>query len=89
MLYMGVQDQEVMTYQQIWGFPSLNGDKRYVIGQSVFLPLLTSFSDLDMKSQANKAYCKLVYLDKLNRKVSSPEVFAHAYLHARGGEATQ
>ena len=71
MLYLGIQKTgrfkgEAMTYQNIWGLAPASRDKRYVIGQSVFLPLLASYEEVpDATSPANKTNFSLIFLDKL------------------------
>lgn len=69
MLYLGTkainQETAAMTYQNIWGLAPANRDKRYIIGQSVFLPLLKNYPEnADANSLANKPIFKLVYLDE-------------------------
>ncbi len=69
MLYIGNKDVEgqglsAMTYQNVWGMSPASHDKRYVIGQSVFLPLLRYYPDNpDVESLAARATFRLVYLD--------------------------
>jgi cell wall-associated NlpC family hydrolase len=72
MLYIGEQADKTesprpITYQNLWGLRNLNATLRYVIGESVFIPLLKSFPErLDIQSQASHRDFKLVYLDTLN-----------------------
>lgn len=81
MLYVGNKtmdnkDVEAVTYQNVWGLSPLSKDKRYVIGQSLFLPLLNAYPEHpEVNSLANKAYFKLVYLDALDAESASPEAF--------------
>ena len=85
MLYVGNKmmdnnDSEVVTYQNIWGLSPASRDTRYVIGQSLFFPLLKSYPENpDISSLADKSYFKLVYLDELDLKVSSPQAFARQF----------
>ena len=71
MLYVGNKDidnrgVEAITYQNIWGMAPKSRDRRYVIGQSLFFPLLKSYPENpDVISLADKAIFKLVYLDKI------------------------
>lgn len=85
MLYVGKNykdnlSADPITYQNIWGLQNTNGTNRYVIGQSVFLPLIRYFPEQpDIKSQANRAYFKLIYLDALESKMDSPQLFARKF----------
>lgn len=85
MLYIGnitVNDQIIpMTYQNVWGLSPKNKDKRYVIGQAVFLPLLEKFAQTDISSQADKNYLKLIFIDKLNQ-IDNPQDFKKAFIRA-------
>lgn len=55
----------VMTYQNMWGLSPNPPTRRAVIGQSVFFPLLLQFpEDRHLKSQANKKYFQISYLDE-------------------------
>ncbi|MCX7115623.1 MAG: SH3 domain-containing protein [Gammaproteobacteria bacterium] len=71
MLYLGEKQHgafagEPMTYQNLWGLAPESRDKRYVVGQSVFLPLLKQFSEQpDIQSQAAKKSFSLVFLRHL------------------------
>ncbi len=71
MLYLGIKEQgtfhgEPMTYQNIWGLAPISRDKRYVIGQSLFLPLLKSYQEApDATSLADKSLFELIFLDEL------------------------
>lgn len=84
MLYVGnkkmdTNEMEAISYQNVWGLSPKNKDKRYVIGQSLFLPILRYFPENpDINSQANATYFKLVYLDKLDSKMDSPQAFARS-----------
>lgn len=72
MLYLGnikTKDgtTQPITYQNVWGLAPITKDKRYIIGQSLFLPLLKDYPEKpDVISQADKPYFKLIFLDKLN-----------------------
>ncbi|MCL9684005.1 SH3 domain-containing C40 family peptidase [Legionella maioricensis] len=85
MLYVGnkkMDDQQFapMTYQNVWGLSPESRDKRYVIGQSLFFPLLKYYPENpDVSSLANKAYFKLVYLDELGANATSPQAFAKQF----------
>jgi hypothetical protein len=63
-LYIGNDKNNPMTYQNIWGLRSrTDKNARYIIGSSVFLPLLLSYDDeQDAISLADKKYFKLIYL---------------------------
>jgi SH3 domain (SH3b1 type)/NLPC_P60 stabilising domain, N term/NlpC/P60 family len=66
---------EAISYQDIWGLASANHDKRYIIGQSLFLPLLKQYPENSgAGSPAGKAIFKLVFLDELNLN-DSPQEF--------------
>lgn len=73
MLYLGEQKTgrykgSAMTYQNIWGMAPASRDKRYVLGQAVFFPLLKSYDEApDAKSLADKPIFSLIFLDKLNQ----------------------
>lgn len=85
MLYTGNKEidnhkTEAMTYQNVWGLSPESKDKRYIIGQSLFFPLLKYYPENpDINSLANKAYFKLVYLDELEVKAPSPQTFAKRF----------
>jgi hypothetical protein len=85
MLYIGnkkMDDQQLvpMTYQNVWGLAPESRDKRYVIGQSLFFPLLKYYPENpDVSSLANKTYFKLVYLDELSSNKISPQSFAKQF----------
>lgn len=85
MLYVGQkanhQDSVPMTYQNVWGLRNTDEDRRYVIGQSVFLPLLTYFPEhSDIQSQANHSDFKLIYLDSLESTTTeSPSMFVKRF----------
>ena len=86
MLYIGNKgiDQHTgaaMTYQNVWGMSPASHDKRYVIGQSLFFPLLKNDPDhSDISSLAGKSDFKLIYLDELNVKADSPSSFANRFI---------
>ncbi|WP_133136368.1 SH3 domain-containing protein [Legionella rowbothamii] len=89
MLYIGTQDindnkATAITYQNIWGLSPESHDKRYIIGQSLFFPLLKQYPETpDASSLASKANFKLIYLDELNLKASTPQDFANNFLKQR------
>ncbi|KTD44824.1 SH3 domain-containing protein [Legionella quateirensis] len=89
MLYVGNKDIEgnkaaAITYQNLWGMTPESRDKRYVIGQSLFFPLLKQYSEYpDASSLAGKSNFKLVYLDELNLKADTPQSFANLFLEQR------
>jgi hypothetical protein len=84
-LYVGKkvinQNQTVaISYQNVWGLSPETHDKRYIIGQSLFLPLLEHYTENpDASSPANKPIFKLIFLDELNSK-DSPQDFTHRFL---------
>lgn len=79
MLYVGTHGGDAMTYQNLWGLAPANRDKRYVVGQAIFLPLLKHYPEnADISSPASKATFKLVYLDELNAKLT-PQAFAASF----------
>ncbi|KTC93083.1 MULTISPECIES: SH3 domain-containing protein [Legionella] len=78
---LGNQEVEAISYQNVWGLAPKSRDKRYVIGQSAFLPLLKYFPENpDINSQANASYFKLVYLDNLQPKAESPQAFSKKFM---------
>lgn len=82
MLYVGNKDIDnnatAITYQNIWGMSPESGNKRYVIGRSLFLPLVKYYPENpDASSLANKSKFMLIYLDKLNLKTDLPQSFAN------------
>lgn len=88
MLYIGTKDIEnnkavAITYQNVWGASPDSRDKRYVIGQSLFFPLLKHYPENpDASSFAGKSKFKLVYLDALN-VTDYPQDFANTFLKKR------
>jgi len=86
MLYLGNKDIDnhmaaAMTYQNIWGLAPASRDKRYVIGQSLFFPLLKSYPENpDAVSLAAKANFKLVFLDRLDVTADPPRSFIDSFL---------
>jgi cell wall-associated NlpC family hydrolase len=82
MLYVGTTDnQQIMTYQNIWGMAPAQRDARFVIGQSLFFPLLQSYPEKpELSSLASKSYFKLVFLDELNTTEDSPSKFTNRFL---------
>lgn len=87
MLYMGNREGEAMTYQNLWGLAPANRDKRYIVGQSLFLPLLKYYEENpDIGSLANKSAFKLVYLDELHTKKTTPQGFTKYFTMVQGIE---
>ncbi len=85
MLYMGNHEEEAMTYQNLWGLAPANRDKRYVVGQSLFLPLLKYYQESpDISSLANKSAFKLVYLDELDTRAATPQAFTKYFTAMQG-----
>jgi cell wall-associated NlpC family hydrolase len=86
MLYVGNKDiknnnEAIITYQNVWGLSPEDGSIRYVIGRSLFLPLLKSYPENpNIRSLASTTNFKLIYLDKLALKVESPHEFANRLL---------
>lgn len=89
MLYLGTtkagsQESEAMTYQNVWGLSPATKDKRYVIGQSLFLPLLKSYPEnREISSLADHSFFKLIYLDELPQKQLAPQAFARQFTNMR------
>ena len=89
MLYIGnktieAHEVESVTYQNVWGLSPANKDKRYVIGQSLFFPLLKYYPENpDVTSLASKTYFKLIYLDQLDTIMVSPQAFAKHFTKPR------
>ncbi|TAL63246.1 MAG: hypothetical protein EPN84_05280 [Legionella sp.] len=89
MLYVGNKEVnnhqiEAITYQNIWGLSPASKDKRYVIGQALFFPLLKYYPENpEINSLANKAKFKLIYLDELERKDVSPKTFIRYFTQTR------
>jgi hypothetical protein len=85
MLYIGNKaganhEVEAMTYQNVWGLSPENKDKRYVIGQALFLPLLKNYPENpDISSLASKSIFKLVFLDELKEQTPSLELFVRRF----------
>jgi cell wall-associated NlpC family hydrolase len=84
MLYVGnktINNQlEAITYQNIWGLSPENKAMRYVVGESVFLPMLKQFPEnTAINSQANAPVFKMVYLDRLSKTEPSPQAFADSF----------
>lgn len=88
MLYVGNKDIDnnkaaAITYQNVWGMAPENRDKRYVIGQSLFFPLLKNYPENpDVTSLASKSHFKLIFLDELDLN-DSPHGFANRFLVQR------
>lgn len=81
MLYVGNNKTVAITYQNVWGMSPENHDKRYVIGQSLFFPLLKHYPENpDVGSLAGKSGFKLVFLDELNPEADLPHRFAKRFL---------
>jgi cell wall-associated NlpC family hydrolase len=85
MLFVGNEkisknESQAITYQNIWGLVPKTKDKRYVIGRSLFFPLLEYYPEKpDIHSQADKKSFKLLYLDELSSKVISAKDFVRRY----------
>lgn len=65
-----------LSYQNMWGLRAVPGiARRVVIGQSVLLPLLTSYpEDPTLLSELNQKTFKLFYLDELPVNITSTNV---------------
>lgn len=80
MLYVGTNKDDAITYQNAWGMSPENRDKRYIIGQSLFIPLLKYYPENpDISSPAGRPVLQLVYLDELDLKSDSPQRFANTF----------
>ena len=84
MLYVGntkINNQsEAVTYQNVWGLSPENKATRYVIGGSVFLPMLKTFQEnTQINSQASGPAFKLVQLDEVGSTEMSPQKFADSF----------
>lgn len=81
MLFVGTQannaqESTPITYQNVWGLAPASKDKRYLIGQSLFLPLLKTYPEApDAISFANKSLFKLVFLNRLTNTLETPSSF--------------
>lgn len=83
MLYVG-NNGSAITYQDVWGMSPKNRDKRYVIGQSIFFPLLKTYPEnTDVASLAGRDVFQLVFLDALLLKRYTPRSFAAQFLAER------
>jgi cell wall-associated NlpC family hydrolase len=88
MLYLGSykhEDQEStpITYQNIWGLAPPSKDKRYILGQSVLLPLLKYYPEYpDARSLAGSSYFKLIFLDELNPEMPPARFIKHFRVNA-------
>lgn len=85
MLYVGTNsdkfNQAPITYQNVWGLRDRSHQKRYVIGQSVFIPLLSVFPERpDAQSEASHSKFKLVFLDALAQKNETVQEFYNRYV---------
>lgn len=91
-LYVGKKDlgeqlQAPITYQNLWGLSPKNRDKRYVIGQSVFLTLLKTYPEHpSLVSHAGETLFQLIFLDQLNPNSDSPDVFVSKFIAAEPSE---
>lgn len=57
------------SYQQMWGMSPKDRNSRSVIGQSVFLPLLTSYpEDKNLVSELDNGLFQVVYLNQFSDK---------------------
>ncbi|MBA2656259.1 MAG: SH3 domain-containing protein [Tatlockia sp.] len=75
-LYLGEKNQMAISYQNVWGLSPANRDKRYVIGQSVLLPIVKSFQEnSEIDSQANRNFFKMVFLDELTATPETPREY--------------
>lgn len=80
MLYLGNKNMAgeknvAISYQNIWGLPSEKGDRRYVIGQSIFFPLLKSYVEQpNARPNADSKFFKLIFLDALPETDSAPSL---------------
>jgi len=65
-----------LSYQNMWGLGAVSGAaRRVVIGQSVLLPLLTSYSeDPALSSQLNKKTFQLLYLDEFPANITPANI---------------
>lgn len=87
MLYMGNHEADAMTYQNLWGLAPASRDKRYIVGQSLFFPLLKYYEENpDISSLANKSAFKLVYLDELDTKITTPQGFTKYFTMVQSSE---
>ena len=85
LLYVGnaeVNHETVpMSYQNVWGNFTTDNKTRYVIGGSVFLPLLKQYpQNSAIYGQINKPKLKLVHLDKPAVDEGSPQAFAEQFI---------
>ncbi|MDI1352647.1 MAG: SH3 domain-containing protein, partial [bacterium] len=92
MLYLGKKplntgESAVMTYQNIWGLSPNAKNKRYIIGQSLFFPLLKIYPENpEINSLANTNYFTLIHLDELASESPNPEHFAKQLVHKFSGD---
>lgn len=57
---------QVMSYQMIWGLSPPDKSRRSIIGESVFLPLLTQYpEDPNLASLADKPFFQVSHLDEM------------------------
>ncbi len=85
LLYVGQKEingqSEAMTYQNIWGLSPRDRSTRFVIGKSVFIPMLKQYPENPaLASPADKKYFKLLQMDKLTPKSMTPEAFAESFI---------
>lgn len=82
MLYVGNEQEDkqsgdVITYQNLWGLTTPQYDKRYIVGQSAFIPLLQNYTGFsEVQSLADKKYFKLIYVDELSHAPSIAKLLA-------------
>lgn len=85
MLYIGNKklNKEIVpiTYQNVWGLSPKSKDKRFVIGQAVFLPILEKYPKVKVSSQADKHYLKLLFITAPSN-AKTPESLQQAFIKA-------
>jgi cell wall-associated NlpC family hydrolase len=70
-----------ITYQNLWGLSPKNRDKRYVIGHSVFLPILETYPQYpDLVSHAGESDFKLIFIDQIDTNPESIESFVNRFI---------
>lgn len=68
-MYIGNDNNHVLTYQNMWGLSPSPSTRREVIGRSVIFPMLLKYSeDTGLNSQANKKFFQVSYLSQLSDK---------------------
>lgn len=86
MLYIGQKSSDNLhdtpiIYHNIWGLSPAQRNQRYVIGQSLFFPLLKQYPENpELKSLADGLKFKLIYLDALDERTDSPQIFSSKFL---------